>query len=76
MFGGHGDGITDVIGGPHDFLPIRSDEFQKLRINKKICIRFTYFMFCLVKVKKIFSYQYCKCDAANVDIVHIEVPLV
>jgi hypothetical protein len=30
MFGGHGDGITDVIGGPHDFLPPRSDEFQKL----------------------------------------------
>jgi hypothetical protein len=71
-----GTGITDVIGGPHDFLPLRSDEFQKLWINKKICIRFTYFMFCLVKVKKIFSYQYCKCDAANVDIVHIEVPLV
>ena len=23
-------GITDVIGGPHDFLPPRSDEFQKL----------------------------------------------
>jgi hypothetical protein len=22
--------ITDVIGGPHDFLPPRSDEFQKL----------------------------------------------
>jgi hypothetical protein len=25
-----GTGITDVIGGPHDFLPPRSDEFQKL----------------------------------------------
>ena len=25
-----GTGITDVIGGPHDFLPLRSDEFQKL----------------------------------------------
>ena len=25
-----GTGITDVIGGPHDFLPDRSDEFQKL----------------------------------------------
>jgi hypothetical protein len=23
-------GITDVIGGPPDFLPLRSDEFQKL----------------------------------------------
>jgi hypothetical protein len=23
-------GITDVIGRPHDFLPPRSDEFQKL----------------------------------------------
>ena len=23
-----GTGITDVIGGPHDFLPPRSDEFQ------------------------------------------------
>ena len=22
--------ITDVIGGPHDFLPPRSDEFKKL----------------------------------------------
>jgi hypothetical protein len=30
----------------------------------------------LIKVKKLFSYQYCKCDAANVDIVHIEVSLV
>ena len=49
---------------------------QNPSINKKICIRFTYFMFYLVKVNKIFSYQYCKCDAANVDIVHIEVPLV
>jgi hypothetical protein len=28
-----GTGITDIIGGPHDFLPPRSDrfdEFQKL----------------------------------------------
>ena len=28
-----GTGNTDVIGGPHDFLPLRSDrsdEFQKL----------------------------------------------
>ena len=25
-----GTGITDVIGGPHDFLPPRSDEFKKL----------------------------------------------
>jgi hypothetical protein len=25
-----GTGITDVIGRPHDFLPPRSDEFQKL----------------------------------------------
>ena len=25
-----GTGITDVIGGPHDFLPPKSDEFQKL----------------------------------------------
>ena len=25
-----GTGITDVIGGPHNFLPPRSDEFQKL----------------------------------------------
>ena len=25
-----GTGITDVIGGPHDFLPSRPDEFQKL----------------------------------------------
>ena len=25
-----GTGITDVIGGPHDFLPPGSDEFQKL----------------------------------------------
>ena len=25
-----GTGITDVIGGPHDFLPPRSDKFQKL----------------------------------------------
>ena len=25
-----GTGITDVIGEPHDFLPPRSDEFQKL----------------------------------------------
>jgi hypothetical protein len=33
-------------------------------------------MFYLVKVKKQLSYQYCKCDAANVDIVHIEMPLV
>ena len=47
---------------------------QNPSINKKICIHFTYFMFYLVKVKKIFSYQHCKCDAANVDIVHIEVP--
>jgi hypothetical protein len=28
-----GTGITDVIGGPHDFLPPRSDEFQKLCYN-------------------------------------------
>ena len=28
-----GTGITDVIGGPHDFLPTRSDEFQKLCYN-------------------------------------------
>ena len=30
-----GTGITDVIGGPHDFLPPRSDrsdEFKKLWI--------------------------------------------
>ena len=30
-----GTGITDIIGGPHDFLPSRSDrsdEFQKLWI--------------------------------------------
>jgi hypothetical protein len=27
-----GTGITDVIGEPHDFLPSRSDEFQKLCI--------------------------------------------
>ena len=33
MFDGHGDGITDVIGGPHDFLPGRFDEFQKLCTN-------------------------------------------
>jgi hypothetical protein len=25
-----GTGITEVIGGHHDFLPDRSDEFQKL----------------------------------------------
>ena len=25
-----GTGITDVIGGPHDFLPDRSDKFKKL----------------------------------------------
>jgi hypothetical protein len=25
-----GTGITNVIGGPYDFLPPRSDEFQKL----------------------------------------------
>ena len=25
-----GTSITDVIGGPHGFLPSRSDEFQKL----------------------------------------------
>ena len=25
-----GTGITDFIGGPHDFLPPRSDEFKKL----------------------------------------------
>jgi hypothetical protein len=25
-----GTGITDVIDGPHDFLPPKSDEFQKL----------------------------------------------
>ena len=25
-----GTGINDVISGPHDFLPGRSDEFQKL----------------------------------------------
>jgi hypothetical protein len=50
---------------------------QNPSINKKIYIRFTYFMFYLVKIiKKKFSYQYCKCDAANFDIVHIEVPLV
>jgi hypothetical protein len=33
-----GTGITDVIGGPHDFLPPRSDrsdEFQKLCITVK-----------------------------------------
>jgi hypothetical protein len=24
-----GTGITDVVGGPRDFLPPRSDEFQK-----------------------------------------------
>jgi hypothetical protein len=28
-----GTGITDVIGGPHDFLPPRSDEFQKLCVD-------------------------------------------
>jgi hypothetical protein len=31
-----GTGITDVIGGPHDFLPPRSDrsdEFQKLCVT-------------------------------------------
>ena len=28
-----GTGITDVIGGPHDFLPPMSDEFQKLCDN-------------------------------------------
>jgi hypothetical protein len=39
-----GTGITDVIGGPHDFLPPRSDEFQKLCLykkKKKIYKRFT-----------------------------------
>ena len=30
-----GTGITDVIGGPHDFLPPRSDEFQKLWSNNQ-----------------------------------------
>jgi hypothetical protein len=30
-----GTGITDVIGGPHDFLPLRSDKFQKLCLNTK-----------------------------------------
>ena len=29
-------GITDVIGGPYDFLPPRSDEFQKLLIEMKL----------------------------------------
>jgi hypothetical protein len=27
-----GTGITNAIGGPHDFLPHRSDEFQKLKL--------------------------------------------
>jgi hypothetical protein len=31
-----GTGITDVIGGPHDFLPPRSNVFQKL--SKEISI--------------------------------------
>jgi hypothetical protein len=30
--GDMGTGIIDVIGGPHDFMPPRSDEFQKLCI--------------------------------------------
>jgi hypothetical protein len=40
-----GTGITDVIGGPHDFLPPRSDrsdEFQKL--CNKICCYFDQFI--------------------------------
>jgi hypothetical protein len=30
-----GTGITDVVGGPRDFLPPRSDEFQKLWYPKR-----------------------------------------
>ena len=32
-----GTDITDVIGGPHGFLPPRSDEFQKLCYIVNFC---------------------------------------
>jgi hypothetical protein len=31
---------TGVIGGPHDFLPDRSDEFQKLGVKESLYILF------------------------------------
>jgi hypothetical protein len=31
-----GAGITDVVGGPRDLLPPRSDEFQKLGYRSHI----------------------------------------
>jgi hypothetical protein len=32
-----GTSITGVIGGPHDFLPARSDEFQNLYKRLVLC---------------------------------------
>jgi hypothetical protein len=38
-----GTGITDVIGGPHDFLPPRSDRFDEFQ---KLCCRTWEFWLC------------------------------
>ena len=33
-----GTGITDVIGGPHDFLPLRSDRSDEFKKNSGFTI--------------------------------------
>jgi hypothetical protein len=33
-----GTGITDVIGGPHDFLPLRSDRFDEFKKNLSLLL--------------------------------------
>jgi hypothetical protein len=33
-----GTGITDVIGGPHDFLPLRSDRSDEFKKNLSLLL--------------------------------------
>jgi hypothetical protein len=48
-----GTGITDLIGGPHDFLPPRSDRFDEFQ---KLCYTGKF----MEQIQKLSIKHYCK----------------